>query len=257
LPPSLYPAVQRASGLELVAGTHCAVVVSQDCDVTHRDYSVEPFVEILRGTETRARDGSVSHAKSARRLHIELETDEGPKTFEFLARDRSVIDRRLLEGASPHDGLRLPSDQRRILIGWLVKRFRRASFPDAFVNRLGADKKDQKLERLFKEYGHEISGVYVLLDPDREVERGEDYRATIWITVPTESYEDGSKLVRLETEFLPSFHGLIDGLKGIRLAGAMLVPESAFTLDDIRNTRRMDLDYLSFRSEGAHAPSEN
>ncbi len=254
VPPSLFASLSEATGLEFSPEAHRAIVVSQDCDVAHKNYVVEPRVEIIRGTIIAEANGSLLHGKSLRRLHLNLVAANEATAVELSALERREIDRRILEAAGPDSSTPLSRDQCRLVGSWLARRYRRDSFPNEFVRRL--DESSERLERLYKKWGAHFTGVYLLVTPrDDELSANESYVIpSVWVTMRVEEF--GKELVRhpLEDDFVPGFKKVFDGIEGVKLKHVMVVSEDAFTLHDVRNTRRLDLDSLSNRGVGEPPP---
>lgn len=223
---------------------------SQDCDVVHVKYTVEPKVEIIRAVRRKKLDGNLVFAKSARKLQFELSSQDGIEPYELSIHERWSVDRRILEDADPDQDISLSEGQKKQLSGWLAKRYRRDAFPDAFVNRLKEQPHSENLRNLFKDWGQWISGVYLVLDTDEDLPPEQPYVAVAWATVLLEDYEDEKTLERLNDEFQPLLEKALGAFTGIEVRDAMVVSEADFSLADIRRTRRMDLDDLSYRDDG-------
>ena len=248
MPPSLFGRVSEATALTVESGVSCAVVLSQDCDVVHPSYSQEPTVEIIRATRIARVDGNFTFAKSSRKLHLDFDQNGTPQPFELSAHERGWVDRRLLEPEKPDPNLKLPEDATRLLARWIARRYRRDSFPDQFVQRLSEKKPNKKLLKLLEKTGEHISGIFVLLNSQEELPPKDDYEVTLWATVPVESFGEEQLRAQLENEFLDELEDILGSFSGIRILDAMVVSEADFSLSDIRNTRKLDYDTLSYRT---------
>jgi hypothetical protein len=248
LPPSLFAAVQGATDLTFKEGESFPVVVSQDCDVAHQSYTQEPDVGIVRATIIPYPNGNFRYAKSARTLHTDCSLDGAQKTLELKAQDRRRLDRRILEGSGPDNKVVLKSEDVVLLGRWLANRFRRASFPDEFDRRLADSGSKEALSRLFAKRGVDISGVYVLLRPDNELSSKDSYELTVWLTVPKHIFDDQTRRESLEETLRSPCESILRRTPGFRVVGIMLVSEEFFSLNDVRYSRRMDFDSLTYRS---------
>ncbi len=254
LPPSLFAAIQEATGLIFKEGESVPVVVSQDCDVANPSYTQEPDVEIVRATIIPYPNGNFCHAKSSRTLHTDCTLNGRQKTIELKAQDKRRVDRRLLEQSGPDNRLVLKDVV--LLGGWLANRFRRASFPDDFDRRLADSGSKKALYKVFEKHGADISFVYVLLRPDEELSPKDSYDLTVWLTVPAHLYNDQTNRERLEEKLRAPCEAILQRTPGFRVDGIMLVSEEEFTLHDARYSRRMDFDSLTYRSSSGFI-SEN
>jgi hypothetical protein len=202
LPPSLFEEVNKLTDLALSLGDSVAVVVSQDCDVVHTSYHDEPSVEVVKARFVSELDGGLTYAKSARRLHIEIDSASGARFGELSTHHRRWLDRRLLEKAEPYRDEWLSENARKTLASWMTRRYRRDAFPDAFVTRLREKPIRRKLEKLFAKYGESISGVFILLHSTEELADDELYETVLYATVPKDIFDAGAE--KLEHEFLVS-----------------------------------------------------
>ena len=246
LPPSLFVAVEAATGLSFKEGESFPVVVTQDCDVACDNYEDEPLVEIVRAVLNEKPDGNLRHFKSARRLQVDALVDGTPRLVQFNTVERRFLDRRILEGAAPDDRITIQPKDVPSLARWIAYRFRRASFPDAFDRRLDSAKKE--LRKLFSAWGDGISAVFVHVHPDNELPDTEVYELTAYLTVLAEVSDAAYE--KLENELLPKCQEILDGIQGITLVDLMLVSEKVFTLDDARQSRRMDFDSITYKKGG-------
>lgn len=250
LPPSLFEKLAELTGLEFSPERHCAIVASQDCDVVHPSYQVEPRVEIIRATRRDRIDGNLLFGKSSRKLQLELTSYGRVVPFELSVHERCPIDRKILQTPDPDRSTLLTPEQKRQLAGWLAKRYSRHSFPDSFVRRVKERPPADELRDLLKTWGESISGVFLLLNSEDELVSGESYVVTAWVTVPVDDYDDEEMRKNLEDQFLPPLEKVFGAFSGIEMRDVMVVSEADFTLDDLRRTKRMDFDDLSYRDDG-------
>jgi hypothetical protein len=248
LPPSLFAAIHEATGLTFKEGESFPIVVSQDCDVANDRYTQEPEVEIVRGTIIQYPNGNFRHAKSSRTLHMDCILNGMQRNLELRAQERRHLDRRLLEQSAPDNRVVLKTEDVVLVGRWLANRFRRASFPDEFDRRLADSGSKKALYKLFEKHGADVSAVFLLLRPDKELALKEDYDLTVWLTVPKHVYDDNTKRETLEEKLLVPCNEILNRTPGFRVGGIMLVSEEQFTLHDVRYSRRMDFDSLTYRS---------
>jgi hypothetical protein len=249
LPSELFQEVGIATHLEFCEGKAYPIVISQDCDVVHHSYSDEPFIEIIRATSVERPDGSLQYAKSSRKLHLELVATDSHKPFQLSIHERRLIDRKLLEKCGPSKDLTVLPDDIRLLADWISRRYRRDSFPDEFVRRISEKKGKKHLKKLLEAQGKLITGIFLLLNSSRDLTVDTPYKITVYATVRTQTYDDDLQRQHLEDNFLDNFTNLLKNFSGIEVVDYFLVSEAEFSLDDVRNTRRMDFDSISYTDE--------
>lgn len=129
---------QAASALGLTSAedpdSTVVVVISHDCDIAN-PAEREPVVEVIVGKRI-ASLGADSNAKTARRLHVEFQTDEGVVPVELVAVDKVAVEKRRLLSTTPRAGWALTPEGLVTLQLWLAARYRRAAFADEFERRL-------------------------------------------------------------------------------------------------------------------------
>jgi hypothetical protein len=110
-----------------------AIVISHDCDIA-ADPSIEPNIEVIWCSLIKKENGSLTHAKNPRRLHLALrETISHSRVFiEIRSAHKSFIAKPILAGHKPSSAYALEPADREILQRWLAARYRRHAFPDEF-----------------------------------------------------------------------------------------------------------------------------
>jgi hypothetical protein len=164
------------------------VVLTQDCDLVHPSYEVEPNVEIMVGALIARADNGLRHGRNPRRLHLDFQRSGVPAVLAFSIHDRIIVPRSVLEDHAPHNSIRLARDERRLLCEWVAKRYVRAAFPDAFNERARAA--HQKIEKELKRNGEHVTGLFLMIDPDQECATGQDYRIVLRVTSRSEAVAD-------------------------------------------------------------------
>lgn len=112
------------------------VVISHDCDLA-AGADKEPDSEVIIGRRIDKLGGD-SYGKTARRLHIEYQTENGPVTIELLATTKRLIAKSKLFATHPRQDMWLDGRGIGILQRWLASRYHRAAFPEVFEYRLRA-----------------------------------------------------------------------------------------------------------------------
>lgn len=176
-----------AEAHQALEATH-AVILSQDCDLTHKELEVEPFAEILFLKQLERPNPGLVDGKSSRRLHVEA--DQGGESLFLLAQPwhRIQIPRKELAATAPDGTISLKSDKLRILIEWVAERYTRTAFPDAFVNRINAV--DEKLKKLVKNHSSLFWRLLIRIEPSSELQESENYELMVTCVVHHRVWED-------------------------------------------------------------------
>ena len=228
-----------------------ALVLSQDCDVVHGSYDVEPFIELIRAKVVTVADAVVRHGRNPRRLQLEV---AGGVLLNVSVHDRWTAGRSELESAPPPPDLRVDGDSLHILTDWIAKRYTRPAFPDAFNERRADATK--KIEKALKKDGTQITGLFLLISPNEECAPDEDYQVALRVTAAKATLAEKS----VELQLARTTKVIADALNacdGIEVVDHALISEAAFTLDDLQYFQRWDWDYRSHSGEpgGEIAPS--
>ncbi len=122
------------------------VVISHDCDIAASP-DIEPTIEVIPAVFLHNEDGSLTHAKDPRRLHLALtKSSTGNQYFaEFKANEKLEIRKDKFAGQLPSGEFVLGAKELEILRRWLAARYRRHAFSDAFEMRF------KKVEGRFRE----------------------------------------------------------------------------------------------------------
>jgi len=249
LPPPAFDQVSEESGLEFTEQGTLPIVISQDCDVVHSSFEKEPYVEIIRAASVPALDGKYVHAKNPRVLHLPVTWDGVDLPYGVSIHEKARIDRHLLEEIEPDARAKLSNDNVGMLSDWVARRYVRASFPDEFQRRLGSRKPWARLKSLLAEEGTLVTGVFVRLHTQSELPASEAYRLIVRVTVEGSTFEDEDIRFQLRDDFLERLVDLLEEFDGIKVVEYQLVSEADFSLEDLKNTQRLDFDYLSYADD--------
>lgn len=178
----------KAEGL---AGVTHAVVLSQDCDVVHEDLNVEPFAEILFLLPVEKANPGLKDGKSSRRFHLEATQNGQPLYFQAQPWHRIQIPRARLAEIAPDKTVVMEPGVLRTLIEWVAERYTRTAFPDAFVTRINAV--DDELKKLLKKHGGLFWRLFVRVEPQTELNEGDDYELRLLCVVPHQVWDEPAK----------------------------------------------------------------
>ena len=220
-----------------------AIVISQDCDIVHGSYEVEPFVELIRAKVSSVENAMTRHGRNPRRLQLEAGAD---RFLDLSVHDRWSIARSELEAHAPESGLSVDGESLHILVEWIAKRYTRPAFPDAFNERRNASTK--KIEKALKKDGKLITGLFLAISPNAECPPQESYKIALRVTATKETL--ATKSVELElARTTKQIADALDACDGVEVVDHALVSEAAFTLDDLQYFQRWDWDYRSHSGE--------
>lgn len=237
------------------------VVASHDCDIASSPKN-EPVIEVIVGQRITAL-GADTHAKTARRLHIEFQTPDGPIAVELVATNKVPVPKDALLQASPLAAWQLSVEDLVTLQLWLAARYRRAAFADEFERRLKAKpaRLDKKIAKSLDVPSEHVLAVFFEVDDGSETHRnGPDDVYDLRITLLYDStkdepaaYEATQKAaVAIEDSFEKAFcEGGV--WKNIRLMSCIPVSDSAMTVAQSRLMKQWRLDYISLEE----APHES
>jgi hypothetical protein len=140
-----------------------AVVVSHDCDIAANP-SIEPLVEAIPCTFLVKEDGSLTHAKEARKLHLAItESGTGQHRFaELKATNKFQIRKEQLADHAPSSKFSVAAKELEILRRWLAARYRRHAFSDAFEKYF--DKVEDKFREILKKSSNHLLSILFDLD---------------------------------------------------------------------------------------------
>lgn len=219
------------------------IVVSHDCDLLNPSLEKEPFVEVLRASPRENDDGTLRHGKNPRRLVIDVNMGRKLKVFETSVHDRVLLDRRVLLDHRPDASRTIVRETVSLIARWIVKRYYRAAFPDAFNERLRPA--HRRFQNILSKGGSKISGIYLKLD-EEELAPGQIYNVFAVATLPVEHYQHASTRGAAQ-ECFDALAAAMNDCEGVAVEDHHLVSEPDFSLDELKRLKRWDWDDLSIR----------
>lgn|ERR1039458_393343 len=173
-----------------------AIVISHDCDLAQLPSS-EPSVELIVGRFINNVNGTYTHCKNLRCLHLECTAGLTARSVELLVLGRSSIPKEsdsapALANFQPRPDVVMTYRERRILQRWLAARYDRPAFPDEFDRRLKheVDVHD-RLAAVFKTTGNHIPAIFFDVDAGEEnVRAGPDDLYELYVTLVYSTHAD-------------------------------------------------------------------
>jgi hypothetical protein len=224
------------------------IVTSHDCDVVNPQLDKEPVVEVLRARPlgSKAPDKQKRWGRHPRALQVVI--DE--VVVECGVHDRWTVPREALATESPAS--MLPDKERRVVAGWLAKRYIRAAFPTEFDLRWRHEMK--AWVKVLDAQSELVQGVYLRLSTLAELPPEEPYRCSVVVAVPAERRggpqwaDERETLEREVTEFWERFTPKIE-LDEVEVLGTDEV-----TLELLETYQRFDADWVSFADDSPLTP---
>jgi hypothetical protein len=216
-----------------------AIVASQDCDII-APVSLEATVDLLPAALGAAPSGELLYGKHPRRLCVALENGQFA-TVDI--RQRATVDKGVVATTSPIGGAPAKLPDRKVLAKWLGKRYSRHAFPDAFNERLRAQK--SKLDALSKRpQSRSITAILLQLDTEDELEPHETYRVVLWFACRPSNAQDLESRRQIE-EYAAAFAKALGVCAGVQVDDFEVRSHLDINLDDLELMKRFDFDYRS------------
>jgi len=231
------------------------ILVSQSCDIANNNNAEEPYVEVLVCKTINGPNGNFTHNKNPRKIHTELlrrTSDSNVLSSQFIecmAFKKVLVPKAFFVGKTPDDDTRIEEEQLNHLKNWLSARYTRPALPTEFNNRVDAIDKKDKRKKKAKKLNKHLSGLYVEITPNSEIEENENYS------------------VNLLGLLSPAFNGEIEEPKAsveeiadiFKLAGmdasSAVLKEDQVSIATFRRFKRLYYDDLSLK-EGTELPPE-
>jgi len=238
------------------------IVASHDCDLAQAAEG-EPNIEVVIGRLVTDKDGNCTHAKNARKLHIEF-GDAVVFWAEFEATAKVSIDKLKLNDFGPCADAPLSAENHAIFQMWLASRYRRSAFPDEFERRLTSKqfKLHEKIAKAVKPHGELIAGVFFDVDGGEEFAReGPDdtYILDIIILHAADPDFDAAEKAAIaaaeaiKTAFEEKLFNPSKTWQHIELGSCDAISESVLTYQQFKLLKRWRLDHISL----AAAPQQS
>lgn len=244
----------HATGLE----NTLVIVASHDCDLAQAPDG-EPCVEVIIGRLVTDKDGNCTHAKNARKLHIEF-AGVAACWAEFDATAKVPIDKLKLNEFGPRTDTHLSPESHATFQIWLASRYRRSAFPDEFERRLTSKefRLNEKIAKAVKPHGELIAGVFFDVDGGVEVTRdGPDDTYTLDITILHAADPDFDAAEKaaiaaaksIQTAFEDKLFKPTKTWQHIELGSCDAISESVLTYQAFKQLKRWRLDHISLAAD--------
>jgi len=222
------------------------IIASQDCDVLNDEK--EPLIEMVLATITKEpQDTGLMHGRSVRELYLPCSNGSN-NCYHMNINERVWVNAKVREALQPNDNLSLELTNR--LSGWLSFRYRREAFPDDFNDSLkkAIEILRKKLSKLKNEH---LIAIYLDIQPDRELEQGENYSVDILAVISDDTPEDKfDKYTKILESFTAKAKEDAD-VTFMPYGDSIITYEAEVTIADIRRLKKWHLEDISSRTKGA------
>jgi hypothetical protein len=247
LPIEAHAAIGKVIGRNVESEQAC-IVITHSCDLVRPDPTLP--IEIVIATPThKTLDGGLTYGRSRKKLQLLLTSGNGKEAFEILALDHFKIPLTILGQHGPDQTRHwVDSDQPESLLEWLVARYARPGFPNAFENRITSDKK--ALVKAAKKLTH-VWRIYLGLSSWGELPHDQPYIVELRFVMRLTDFEDVEK--RRETlAAVSQFLKVLRACSDINVPDdptEVLVSDDDMTLHQESQMRRWErFDYVSFKA---------
>jgi hypothetical protein len=238
----------QAVGLIDAPHADLAIAISHDCDIANDDLDAEPAVEFIFARILHESNGTYTHGKNPRILHLNYTHNGQTVWIELNALRKVVVQKNSLEAIQADQTYSLIT--RQILPSWLSKRYRRLALPNSLVKRL--DAVSTYIEKKGKKNSSGILSFRISYEPQDELTPEEPYELWLSIVYVIDKAEYATMAADIAQKLKTEFPNLLDKTKEsgtVDLRKCEAVSEMEFTLRDMRDTDEYNLEYLSYRTE--------
>ncbi|NIG76760.1 hypothetical protein F3J34_24645 [Klebsiella sp. Ap-873] len=231
------------------------VPVIYDCALIEENFEKEPWAQVLVIWES-SFDGNFAYAKNPRKMHLKAKRDGHEICFEITALSFAQIDREILLQVYPDQSVTWRDGDLALLLDWVAERYRQATFPDSFNNRLVPSRK--LLDRLWKSdlFCQYSSGVYINLNTSDELEDEHCYQIKIMISIPFHingrEYREIDR--KYSAEMVQKVKSIFDAVKNLKVISVETISEREFTKELERGFNRFSLEHFSYKSGAEDNP---
>lgn len=229
------------------------VVASQSCDIANNNLESEPCIELSIARKIHSPKGELTHNKNPRTLHTHLTSLQdsviSEDHIELRAFEKYPVPKESFLEISPDSDKVFEDKQLKSYVGWLSARYSRPALPTAFNNRVSKADPKGKLRKQANIGNEQLSGIYVEIFPDQEIEENEKYRVNLLGLLPARFTGDKSTAeatINAYAEMLKKAGMDVD---------YSLRTEDEVSIATINRFKRFYLDDLSFRG-GTPLPPE-
>ncbi len=212
------------------------MLISQLCDISTPTLDDEPYVEVIKLNYISEIDGSLTKAKSHKKLHIKIDDQH---LAELRAMDRFIIKREILITETPEYNSTLETAD--AIVSWVTKKMLRRPFPDSFVSRFNSSR--SRMRKILAKGHDNIQYFMVRLHTEDELPEGDVYKVAILFIVESSITEDELEKTR---NVLDRVADLMNEHDGIDVISADTESSDLVTLSEFAEYTEFYFDDLSW-----------
>ncbi len=238
----------------MVIHGNVAIVASQSCDIANNRLEDDPCVAVLIGQTVNEQKEEYAFNKHPRILHVTLKRKtDNEEVFEdipaqFKAFQKIHIPKDVFINLSPSTQLLLVNQDLSSFVSWLAARYSRPALPTAFNHRIEKADHKRKRRKTAKSLDVSLTGLYIEIIPDAEINDDQDYAVNFLGLVPVNYNGD-----------LEEVKQLVHNIAEVMMAAGMDVKFEVLREDEVsiamlRRFKRFYYDDLSIRNNNTLPP---
>lgn len=231
-----------------------AIVTTQSCDIANNRLTDEPYIEVIIGQIVDKISDNYTFNKHPRILHLILKKRTGDENiFEDInvhvpAFQKIQIPKCIFLNLALSSELFLIDRELESFISWLAARYARPALPTVFNDRIEETDRKQKRRKIAKQLDVALTGLYIEIIPDAEINEDENYSVNLLGLVYAD-YEGDLNKVEL----------LVNDIATIMKAANMdvvckVLREDQLSVAVLRRFKRFYYDDLSLRNNNELPP---
>ncbi|MFA5959074.1 MAG: hypothetical protein WC785_00980 [Tatlockia sp.] len=234
-----------------------AVISAHSCNIALNKIQDDPFMLIMIGQTIDALIEEFAFNKHPRILQATLKRKTGDENIfenvfvQFKAFQEITISKEIFLELTPSKSLFLTDQDLRSFVAWLAARSSRPALPTAFNERIGKADRKQKRRKTAKSLEAFLTGIYIEIIPDAEINDDQNYSVNLLGLVSAE-YEGGLEHIKQ----------LVNNIAEVMRAAKMDVVSAVSREDEIsvatlKRFKRFYYDDLSIRNNNELPPEVN
>ncbi|HHX8327198.1 TPA: hypothetical protein ACVOYW_000916 [Vibrio alginolyticus] len=232
----------------LVDDNFVLVVASQSCDIARDEV---PSVQLLVARVIEVRDPQKSYNAHPRILDT-LVTQVREDGLQELSLRVSILEKVFtpkenLIDIDYLDGISWGIQEERSYRNWLGEHYDRPALPTSFNDLL--KRSESKLKKAAKQSNDHLYGIYIRLNPNRELLEGERYDVQLLGALTN----DGD--AKTAQDRIERYKDILKGA-GINVTHALVKEKKQISMATLEGMTRFHLDYLSYRNDTEEFPAE-
>ena len=225
------------------------MIASQDCDISHNNVALDPYIEISLARVIKAKTGNYTNNKNPRILHTSIKNFSAEKdiffdeNIEFNAFEKFSVPKEELAEKQPDNNKNLEDRELESYVAWLAARYSRPALPTKFNDLIAESDPRGKLRKRVRKTSSHLSGIYVEIMPDGEIKDDEQYSVNLLGLLPPGFNGD---LGQVETAI--GHYASVMENAGMNVSHSVK-KEDEVSVATIRRFKRFYYDDLSFKDD--------